>query len=146
MQKKLICTLVTASLCCLMVAAPVQAKGGAGPLLASCCLGPRIGLEMNEGIEIELLEFLCFAPEVGDIIHLYVSYDYGYKAAGNKGFLASCCLGPRIGKELNERKIRTKEWLYLVPIVNLYAWAAIGMEAYSGKTMTEIAQEENLNR
>ena len=147
MQKKLICTLLAASFCCLIItAATVQAKGGAGPLLASCCLGPRIGLEMNGDVEIEFLEFLRLAPAIGDIVHIYVSYDYGYKAAGFKGFLASCCLGPRIGKEFNERKIRTKEWLRLVPIVKLYAWAAVSMEAYGGKTMTEIAEEENLNR
>ncbi len=130
-------------------AVSVQAQGsegGIGPMLGSCCLGPRIGLEMNEGQDIDIMEVLPLAPYVGGLIRLYVSYDYGYKAAGEKGFLASCCLGLRIGKELNERKIRSKEWLVLIPVVNLYPWITTGIEAYQGKTMTEIEKDENLSR
>ncbi|MDI6793713.1 MAG: hypothetical protein QME81_12760 [bacterium] len=121
-------------------------KGGAGPFFGSCCVGPRIGLEMNEGVEVELMEVLRLAPYVGGLIHLYVSYDYGYKAAGEKGFLASCCIGPRVGKEFNERKIRTKEWMRLIPVVGLVPHVMIAIEAGQGKTMTEIEQEENLKK
>lgn len=139
-------------LCGIVIAAsPVyaqSAKGGVGPMLGSCCLGPRIGLEMNEGQEIELIEFALLLDNgvTGGLIRLWLAYDYGYKAAGNKGFLASCCIGPRVGKEFNERKIRDREFLYPIPIVNLYPWITIGIEAYQGKTMTEIAEEENLTR
>ena len=28
-------------------------KGGAGPFFASCCIGPRVGLELNEGKSIK---------------------------------------------------------------------------------------------
>ena len=137
----------------MVTALSVQAKGGAGPFLASCCLGPRIGLEMNEDVDIELLEFsplLQFIPFVGNaastVARVYISYDYGYTNAGGKGFLASFCLGPRIGKQLNERKIRTKEYLMVIPIIQLYPWITTGLEAFGGRTMTEIAEEENLNR
>ena len=130
-----------------ILATPVfAAEGGIGPMLGSCCLGPRIGLEMNEGKEIEMLEFGRIVPSVGEIIHLYVAYDYGYKTAGNKGFLASCCIGPRVGQQFDKRKIREIEKLLPIPIVQLYPWVMIGLEAYAGKTMTEIASEENLAR
>ena len=123
-----------------------NAEGGFGPLLGSCCLGPRIGLEMNEGQDIDIMEVLPLLPYVGGIFDLWLSYDYGYKAAGGKGFLASCCIGPRVGKEFNDRKLRSLEKLYPIPIINLYPWIVIGLEAYQGKTMEEIAKDENLSR
>ncbi len=67
-------------------------------------------------------------------------------AADKGGFLpaiATCCLGSRVGLEMNEgRKIRLMEWLQLVisPIPQI--WMAI--EAYDGKTMSEIAASEGL--
>ena len=146
MIKKLVLLFVLSAFCCLMAVSAAQAKGGAGPCLASCCLGPRIGLEMNEGEKVEMLEILRLVPIINIYAILYVSYDYGYQAAGGKGFLASCCLGPRVGGELDKRKIRTIEWLRLVPVVNLYSWVSVGMEAYGGKTMDEVAQEESLSR
>jgi hypothetical protein len=126
--------------------AQVKGKGGAGPCLASCLLGPRVGQEMNEGQSIDLLEVLPLLPYVGGVFRLWIAYDWGYQAAGGKGFLASCCIGPRVGKELQERKVRTKEKLLLVPIVNLYPWISMGLEAYSGKTMAQIEKEENLRK
>ncbi len=132
-----------------MVAGTLQAQaaeGGIGPMLGSCCLGPRIGLEMNEGQEIEIMEVLPLIPYAGGVFRLWLSYDYGYKAAGGKGFLASCCIGPRVGKQFNERKLRSIEKLYPIPIVNLYPWIVIGLEALDGKTMEQIEQEENLRR
>ena len=134
--------------CLAMIAVPGQAgaKGGAGPCLASCCLGPRIGLEMNEGEKVETIELAQIVPGIGQLCHLYLAYDYGYKTAGVTGCLASCCLGPRVGQQLNERKVRTIEKLRLVPVINLYAWIATGMEAYGGKTMTEIEKAENLKK
>ncbi|MCE5249526.1 hypothetical protein LLG96_04820 [bacterium] len=139
--------LICALLLGIMIAAlPVYAKGGIGPMLGSCCLGPRVGQEMNEGSEINIMEVLPLLPYVGGVFRLWLSYDYGYKAAGGKGFLASCCIGPRVGKEFKERKIRSMEKLYPIPIIQLYPWLANGIEAYSGKTMTEIEKEENLKR
>jgi hypothetical protein len=34
----------------------------------------------------------------------------------------------------------------MIPIVNIFSKFCIGMEAYKGKTMTEIEAEENLKR
>ena len=150
MRQGFVSTFGIVLLCGIVIAAsPVYAqstKGGVGPMLGSCCLGPRIGLEMNEGQEIQIVEILPLLPYVGGVFRVWLAYDYGYKAAGDKGFLASCCIGPRVGKEFNERKIRDREFLYPIPIVNLYPWITIGIEAYQGKTMTEIAEEENLTR
>ena len=147
MKKGYVIVLVFAMLCGVVIgSSPLLAKGGAGPCLASCCLGPRIGLEMNEGVKIELVEFLQLVPAVNGAIRLWIAYDYGYKNAGMSGCLASYCIGPRVGKEFNERKIRTMEYLRLIPIINLYPYIVTGMEAMGGRTMTEIEEEENLAR
>ena len=147
MKKGYVIVLVFAMLCGVVIgSSPLLAKGGAGPCLASCCLGPRIGLEMNEGVKIELVEFLQLVPAVNGAIRLWIAYDYGYTNAGMSGCLASYCIGPRVGKELNERNVRTIEILRLIPVINLYAWIACGMEAYGGKTMTEAEEEENLKK
>jgi hypothetical protein len=70
-------------------------------------------------------------------------------AEGSKGgvgpCLASCCIGPRVGLEMNDgRKIRTLEWLTLVPVVNIVTILMQCYEAYQGKTMSEIAAAEKL--
>ena len=118
------------------------------PGLVSCILGPRIGLEMNEGEEVEDIEWAMLLDYVatGGLVRLYVAYDHGYKSAELSGCLASWCLGPRVGRELPERKIRTKEWLQCIPVVGIVPRALIALEAYHGKTMTEIAEEEGLSK
>ena len=125
-------------------------KGGVEPCLASCCIGPRVGLELNEGKEIRTAEWIGslgqFVPYVGFLARPYMAYKMGYEPNGIKGCAASCCLGPRIGNELGERKIRTIEWLQLVPVINLYPAIAIPLEAYEGETMTEIAKKEHLRK
>ncbi|NQT96804.1 MAG: hypothetical protein HQ562_03595 [Candidatus Marinimicrobia bacterium] len=129
-------------------------KGGINPCLASCCIGPRVGLEMNEGKEITTSEWIGFGstylwpihPTLPTIGKAYMAYDMGGKTNSMEGFFASFCLGPRIGNELDHRKIRTMEWLRLVPCVNIYPAIAIPLEAYNGKTMTEIEVKENLRK
>ena len=125
-----------------------EKKGGPVPGLVSFFLGPRIGLEMNEGEEVEGIEGAIVLDYVvtGGLVRLYVAYDHGYKSAGLSGCLASCCLGPRVGRELPERNIRTKEWLQLIPVVGIVPRVLIAVEAYDGKTMTEIAEEEGLSK
>ena len=130
----------------LLQEAQAKTMGGPVPCLATCCVGPRIGLEMNEGQPVTVMELLPLVPYVGGVFRLYLSYDYGFKAGGAKGFLASCCIGPRVGKEIGERKIRTKEKLLLIPVFNIIPATMIAMDAYCGKTMTEVEQEENLRR
>ncbi len=165
-----------------------QQKGGFGPCLATCCIGPRVGLEMNEGVDlykgewimlwgklvsdalgpayttemdlnkcIEVYPYPCTVETtpnpVGQLglgiavgTKAYMAYEMGGKTNGFNGFLASYFLGPRIGAELHERKIRTKEWLLLVPCACLYPAISIPLEAYRGKTMTEIEVAEGLRR
>jgi hypothetical protein len=94
---------------------------------------------MNEGVPIDVLEIVSlFVPIVRGF--------RGFENAGVEGCLAGYCLGPRVGAQLNERRIRTIEWLQLVPVVNLYAWVAMGLEAYNGTTMTEIETLEGLRK
>ncbi len=132
-------------------------NGGFVPCLASCLIGPRVGLEMNEGRDIETSEWIMLggtlisaAPVVGQIAatgtRAYNAYVMGAKKNGLEGGLASFFLGSRIGNELDTRKIRTKEWLQLVPCVCIYPMITIPLEAFSGKTMTDIEVEEGLRK
>jgi len=137
----------------------VSNPGGIGPALASCLIGPRVGLEMNEGNnEIHLSEWIALGGSlvggsatgilqpIGSIIttgsRAYMAYEMGGKTNGLEGALASYCLGPRIGNELHYRKIRKNEWLQLCCIGSIF----ISLEAYNGKTMTEIEIEEGLRK
>lgn len=136
-------------------------KGGFVPCLATCMIGPRVGLEMNEGKDINQSEWIMLGGQVvgggvtGSMVSLgssiitgtraYMAYDMGNKN-GFEGVLASYCLGPRVGNELDYRKIRTKEWLSLVPCVNIYPLIVIPYEAYQGKTMTDIEIAEGLRK
>ena len=149
------------------------AKGGCGPFLASCCIGPRVGLEMNEGTDIRSTEWIGFVSNlvitpVGNIVYGFdpatgksMNEVRGKENLGgpaikaqapkNKGglgpFLAGFCLGPRVGLELNDgRKIRTMEWLTLVPVVQIIPMTLIAIEAGSGKTMAEVAAAEKLDK
>ena len=118
-------------------------KGGAGPFLASCCLGPRVGLELNEGQGVRTVEWvrLVFWP-----VGLPWSGYEGWQAAGPEGCLANVFIGPRVGNELPERRVRTKEWLLLVPYVNVIPRVMISVEALNGKTMGQIEEEEKLKK
>lgn len=132
------------------VTQPPEKKGGLNPCLASACIGPRVGLEMNEGKKIQTSEWIGFGGQFLGTIHTslptiargYMAYDTGGKKNGVTGFFASYFLGPRVGLELQERKIRKKEWLKFCIIGScLISW-----EAYQGKTMTEIEVAEGLRK
>ncbi len=160
MKKGFIFILITITL---LMSTFLQAEenGGFVPCLASCLIGPRVGLEMNEGKEVTQSEWIglggtiignalaATSPTLSSLISLgangYKAYDMGNKN-GFEGILASYCLGPRIGNELDYRKIRTIEWLQLVPCVCIYPAIAIPLQAYNGKTMTEIEVEEGLRK
>lgn len=153
----------------------VQAAGGVGPCLATCFLGDsRIGLYMNEGKPIEGIDWLIFGANiVGGAIQsavvppLYESESDGVKSTVSvtvpigsliagidaynksqsaKGFCAGALWGRRVGAEINNTKVRTKEILLCIPIVNLYPCIALPLEAYNGKTMSQVIEEENLKR
>lgn len=131
------------------VFADVVKKGGAGPFLASCCIGPRVGLELNEGKPIKGTEwaraFGAFVPYVGGIIVLVAVVMQGSKT-GLDGVLAECCIGPRVGEQLDERKIRGIEWASAIPVIGLIPIVMISADAARGRTMLEIEQKENLKR
>lgn len=139
---------------------PVE-PGGVMNGLKSLLFGPRIGLEANEGAPVTFVEkanlFVPLAPF------------QAYTVNGYRGFLAGAFLGPRVGMELGERKIRTREWLGLLPVIGAAVHLAQSdasttmviaevvvagflsrlipaIEALSGKTMSEIERRENLRR
>ncbi|MCP4725617.1 MAG: hypothetical protein GY863_11300 [bacterium] len=129
--------------------------------LKALLFGPRVGLEANEGTRISFVEKAnLFVP---------LSPFQAYSVNGIKGFLASAFLGPRVGMQLKERKIRKKEWLGLIPVIAvtyhlfssdpstsmvLMEVAVAGLlsrilpawEAFRGKTMTEVHRRENLQK
>lgn len=129
---------------------PVK-KGGLNPCLTSVFIGPRVGLEINEGKKIQTIEWIgFFGSYAGGYVHssipvltrTYMAYDTGGKKNGFTGFAASYCIGPRVGAQLHERKIRTREWLQFCVI----GTCLIGWEAYQGKTMTDIEVAEGLRK
>jgi hypothetical protein len=149
------------------VQASVQAAGGVGPCLATCFLGDsRIGLYMNEGKPIEGTDWLVFGANIaGSVLgsalfssednpggtsipigSVIAGVDAYNKSKSAKGFCAGALWGRRSGAEINTTKIRTKEILMCIPIVNIYPCIAVPLEAYSGKTMSQVIEEENLKR
>ena len=134
MKKGFIFILITVTL---LMSTFLQAeeKGGVIPCVVSWFVGPRVGLEMNEGKDIEMLEIL------GVVIPIVRAVP-GFQSAGVTGGIIGCCLGPRIGAQYNERNVRTMEWLQLCLIGRFM----IPFEAFQGKTMTEIEVEEGLRK
>lgn len=168
-MKKLLLGLCVVSL----LSSTLLAKGGFGPALASCCIGPRVGLEMNEGSDIRTMEWIEFGADMisGGVGSIIAGAEAGMgksmnevrakeglggtavraAAPASKGgimpFLGGCCLGPRVGLEMNDgRNVRTMELLTLVPVVQIVPMAIIALEAYGGKTMSEVAAAEGLDR
>ena len=147
-MKKLI--LVALMLTVVPVKTPVQAEaGGVWPCLATCFMGDvRIGLYMNEGKEVENMDWIVFVLNaVGTGLGPFVSaYDAHKKSSSMKGCCVGYFWGRRAGGEINNYKLRTKEILLCIPIINIYPCIAIPLEAFNGKTMTQIIEEENLKR
>jgi len=129
--------------------AAAKGKGGAGPFMASCCIGPRVGLEMNEDKPIQGVEWIRalggFIPYVGFLVTFGAAIYQGTESGFN-GVMASCCIGPRVGEQLKDRKIRSREWATLIPIIGLIPGIMIAAEAAKGRTMQEIEAEEKLKR
>lgn len=137
----------------------IYAAGGAAPCLATCFLGDtRIGLYMNDGKPIETEDWIVFGGNIvggliGDVIHvgfplgsLYGGYDAYKKSQEPLGFCMGAIWGRRSGSEIKTTKLRTKEILMCIPIIDIYPCIAVPLEAYSGKTMTQVIQEENLKK
>ena len=52
-------------------------RSGLKSFFYSLCLGPRIGLEYNEGRKIRSSEAMCWIPLVGQILHFINAVDAG---------------------------------------------------------------------
>jgi hypothetical protein len=120
----------------------VQAAGGFGPCLATIFLDPRLGLDMNEGKDIQTNDWLRLLPPLS----LYAMYAEGYQTNGMKGCCVACIWGNRAGHDIDKYKLRSKEVLMCVPVVNIYPCIALPLEAYGGKTMSQVIQDESLAR
>ncbi|MFP4521829.1 MAG: hypothetical protein ACLFQK_06755 [Fibrobacterota bacterium] len=144
---------------------PDSLKGGWKPFVASMCLGPRVGLEYNEGIPVTWNDCILTLPMVAN-----------YNKNQAKGCIYTCFIGPRAGLEADTRKLRTKEKILLASslissvspmgypafniiegedinftveikpfgLIALSTRFLIALEAASGKTMKEISKEEDL--
>jgi hypothetical protein len=146
--------------------------GGITPCFINCYLGPRTGTEYNEGRGIATMEWLQLVPGISGIARIILGLQaYQGKTMSEfakenamdsrpipapKGNVASkggitaclvtCYFGPRVAFERNEgRKIRSKEIWLIIPILNIVAAVLMGLEAYNGKTMTQIARDEGLD-
>jgi hypothetical protein len=118
------------------------AAGGVAPCLATFLLGDtRIGLYMNEGKPVELVDWLGLVG-IGRLIGMFEANS----AAGLKGCCVAFFWGRRAGTEIKTTKIRSKEVLMCIPVVDIYPCIALPLEAMGGKTMSQVIEEENLKR
>lgn len=140
-MKKILPVMMICFLSILLPNAINAEKGGTTPCLVGCCLGPRIGLEYNEGKEIETSEWLELV-----FIGFPINWFNAYSKNGFSGCLLEMFLGPRVGREYNKWNPRTMEWLGLIPVVTPITNILMCVEAYEGKTMTEISQREHLSK
>lgn len=115
------------------------AKGGCGPGCVALFIGPRVGLEMNDGKPVETAEWLRL---IG--IGILINNCEAFQQNGCVGCLLENFLGPRVGRQYHYRNVRVMEWIQLVvsPIPQLI----MAFEAYGGKTMTEIEAQEHLSK
>jgi hypothetical protein len=126
----------------------VQAeKGGVVPCLATCFMGDaRIGLYMNEGNPIETDDWIVLVGNIVGLGWVYGGYKAYEKAQTGSSFCVGAIWGRRAGSEFKSTKLRTKEVLMCIPCVNIYPCIAIPLEAFNGKTMSQVVQEEGLSR
>ncbi|MDI6839988.1 MAG: hypothetical protein QMD71_03895 [bacterium] len=137
MRRTLPAVLLLILLGTLVVPKVAVAKGGCMSGLVGCLIGPRVGLELNEGKPVETTEWLRLIL-IGVLINDYQAFQKN----GPVGCLLENFLGPRVGRQYDHRKFRTMELLgLLIPVI---PYSLMVFEAYQGKTMTEIEAKENL--
>lgn len=121
------------------------AKGGMGPCLASFFLDPRAGYMINdnnsEWVVPVVVNLLVGPPGIG----LYACIESGF-GAGCGGCCLSSCMTPTGWAQLETYKIRSREWLRLVPIYGLVVQVQDSLEAKDGVTWSEIVEEEGLKK
>jgi hypothetical protein len=156
-----------------VVSFAIPPKGGMAPCLATCCFGPRVGLEMNEGTRLRAVEKNYYPSEYAAGYYNYLADGFWGPLTGEsmneireneklggvsvkatpasleeRGGCGACftwyCFGPRVAYELNDgRKIRAIEWWNL--FVPVIPQVMMFKEAYDGKTMSEVVAEEGLD-
>jgi len=66
----------------------------------------------------------------------------GEGRGGFMGFIAGCCFGIRAAGDYNEGKdIHWREWLMLIPYVNIVFAIWNGIDGVNGVTTSELAQQ-----
>jgi hypothetical protein len=104
---------------------------------------------MNEGKIIKGTEWArCFGgfmPYIGGIVVIVAVTMQGSKT-GFDGVVAECCIGPRVGEQLDVRKIRSIEWVSAIPLIGIIPRVMMSADAARGTTMVEIEQKESLKR
>jgi hypothetical protein len=125
-----------------------QAAGGIVPCIAPFLFEDvRIGLYINDGKEIETMDWIVLGMDILTGLGPFVSaYDAYSKSNSMKGCCVGYFWGRRAGGEINTYKLRSKEILMCIPVVNIYPCIAIPCEGFSGKTMTQVIADENLKR
>ena len=102
---------------------------------------------LNEGNPIETDDWIVL---VGNYIvglgWVYGGYKAYEKAQTGASFCVGALWGRRAGSEFKSTKLRTKEILMCIPCIQLYPMIALPLEAFSGKTMSQVVQEEGLSR
>jgi hypothetical protein len=102
---------------------------------------------MNDGISVDTDDWISLALDViggwGSIYDGFKSYE---KSSDGASFCVGYIWGRRVGSEFKTTKLRTKEVLMCIPCVNIYPCIAIPLEAFGGKTMTQVIQDEGLTR
>lgn len=121
-------------------------KGGVLPCLVSLFLDPRLGYQMNEkAINVDLMHLLKFVPVIGQFVVLYNGYTGYMKSKSFDG----CCIGffgYTTANMMDTTKGRTVEWLFYLPIANLYSLFVVISETMGGKTWSQVVTQENLRR
>jgi hypothetical protein len=147
-MKKLLFLAVAAMTLGLGVASSVQAAGGVVPCIATCFFGdPRIGLYMNDGKSVETDDWISLVLNyVGGWGQIYNGFKAYEASKEGSSFCVGYLWGRRAGSEFKTTKLRTKEILMCIPVLDIYPCIAIPCEAYNGKTMSQVIKEEGLAR
>jgi len=66
----------------------------------------------------------------------------GEGRGGVMGFIAGCCFGPRAGADYNDGKeIHWREWVLLIPYVNIVFMIWNGIDGANGVTRAAYAEQ-----
>ncbi|MBU1694625.1 MAG: hypothetical protein KJ726_00380 [Verrucomicrobia bacterium] len=90
----------------------------------------------------KVLVCLLIATFVMAVVGPVQAADKGAGRGGLMGFIAGCCFGIRAGAAYNDGKeIHWREWVSLVPIVNIVVAIWNGIEGANGVTSKDYATQ-----